>query len=343
MRLKKIEICGFKSFADRVTVKFDKGVTSIVGPNGCGKSNIADALRWVMGEQSAKSVRGDRMYDVIFAGSDKRKPLAFAEVILVLTEINGALPIDFEEVEIKRRLTRSGESEYSLNGHKVRLKDIQNLLWDTGSAFAQIGQGQVDRMVTLKPSERRYFFDEAAGISRFRQRRKEAKSKLDRTEENVKRLGDIHREVDKQKKVLEKQSHEARVFKDQKQRLEFLDKAVILEKWRRLQEGKENLKAKQQALLSKEEEYKELLLEKSKGKEGTLLDLKKVQARLAEHQETFYRLKGERDVLQMELQTAKDRTKEMGEQKGVLESELKALIRQKEKEARENKEKNKLS
>ena len=339
MRLKKIEICGFKSFADRVTVKFDKGVTSIVGPNGCGKSNIADALRWVMGEQSAKSVRGDRMYDVIFAGSDKRKPLAFAEVILVLTEINGALPIDFEEVEIKRRLTRSGESEYSLNGHKVRLKDIQNLLWDTGSAFAQIGQGQVDRMVTLKPSERRYFFDEAAGISRFRQRRKEAKSKLDRTEENVKRLGDIHREVDKQKKVLEKQSHEARVFKDQKQRLEFLDKAVILEKWRRLQEGKENLKVKQQALLSKEEEYKELLLEKSKGKEGTLLDLKKVQARLAEHQETFYRLKGERDVLQMELQTAKDRTKEMGEQKGVLESELKALIRQKEKEARENKEK----
>ena len=177
MRLKKLTILGFKSFADKTVLQFDSGITCIVGPNGCGKSNISDAFRWVLGEQSAKSLRGAKMPDVIFAGTNHRKPLNFAEVSLTLTDVQGSLPIDYEEVTITRRLHRSGESEYLLNGNQVRLKDLQTLFLDSGvgrNAFSIFEQGKLDQVISYSPVERRYIFEEAAGILRFLQRKKEA-------------------------------------------------------------------------------------------------------------------------------------------------------------------------
>ena len=206
MRLKKIIIHGFKSFADRVVVDFSEGITAIVGPNGCGKSNISDAFRWVMGEQSAKSLRGGKMPDVIFAGTSTRKPMNFAEVTLVLTDIKGALPVEYEEVAITRRLHRNGDSEYLLNRNPVRLKDIQGIFLDSGvgkKSFSIFEQGKIDEVINLGPMERRRIFEEAAGILRFLERKREALRKMKQTDENMTRVLDIHKEVEEQIKALE--------------------------------------------------------------------------------------------------------------------------------------------
>ena len=228
MRLKKIALLGFKSFADKTILHFDSGITCIVGPNGCGKSNIADAFRWVLGEQSAKSMRGNKMPDIIFAGTTHRKPLNFAEISLTLTDIQGALPIDYEEVTITRRLHRSGESEYLLNGNLVRLKDLHTLLLGSGigrNAFSIFEQGKLDQVISYSPQERRYIFEEAAGILRFLQRKKEALKKLEQADHNLARVQDIYLEVEKQISTLENQAKKARIFKEQKQELDLLEKA----------------------------------------------------------------------------------------------------------------------
>ena len=182
MELTAIEIVGFKSFPDKIRVEFGKGVTAIVGPNGSGKSNIADAVRWVLGEQSAKTLRGSRMEDVIFAGTERRKPLGFAQVTLFLGNEDRALPIDYDQVVIRRRLYRSGESEYMINGARCRLKDVQELLMDTGigkDGYSMIGQGQIDQLLSSKPQDRRLIFEEAAGITKYKTRREEAEKKLE--------------------------------------------------------------------------------------------------------------------------------------------------------------------
>lgn len=238
MRLKRLELIGFKSFADKTKLEFNDGITAVVGPNGCGKSNIADAFRWVMGEQSAKSMRGTKMPDVIFAGTTQRKALNFAEVTITLTDIEGMLPVIYEEVAITRRLHRSGDSEYFINRHPVRLKDIQSLLLDTGlgkDAYSIFEQGEIDRVINLPPLERRYIFEEAAGILRFLQRKKEALRKLEHTDLNVTRIRDIHKEVEKQIIVLEQQAEKAREYKDNKALLDYLEKAFLLTKWEAMQ------------------------------------------------------------------------------------------------------------
>ena len=198
MRLKRLKILGFKSFADLTKLNFDPGITAIVGPNGCGKSNIADAFRWVIGEQSPKSMRGGKMPDVIFAGTTHRKPLNFAEVSITLSDIGGRLPVDYDEIEITRRLHRSGESEYFINRHLVRLKDVQTLFLDSGmgkGAYSIFEQGEIDKVINLSPLERRYIFEEAAGILRFLQRKREALRKLEQSDLNISRVKDIHQEV----------------------------------------------------------------------------------------------------------------------------------------------------
>lgn len=238
MRLKKIEIIGFKSFADKTKLEFDAGITAVVGPNGCGKSNIADAFRWVLGEQSAKSMRGHKMPDVIFAGTTHRKPLNYAEVTITLTDVAGRLPIDFEEVAVTRRLHRNGESEYFINRHLVRLKDVQALFLDSGmgkDAYSIFEQGKIDQIINLSPLERRYIFEEAAGILRFLQRKKEALRKLEQTDLNVSRVKDIHKEVERQIIVLEEQAEKAREYKENKSVLDRLEKTLILTKWTGLQ------------------------------------------------------------------------------------------------------------
>lgn len=203
MFLKNIEIFGFKSFADRTRIEFADGITALLGPNGCGKSNVVDAVKWVLGEQASKAMRADKMEDVIFNGTESRKPLNVAEVTLTIANESGLLSLDMNEIAIKRRLYRSGESEYYINGAPVKLKDIRELFWDTGvgkAAYSVMEQGKIDQILSSKPEERRYIFEEAAGITRFKVRGAEAERKLEKTEENMRQiegiLGEVKRSYD---------------------------------------------------------------------------------------------------------------------------------------------------
>ncbi|MDR1042405.1 MAG: AAA family ATPase, partial [Clostridiales Family XIII bacterium] len=199
MYLKRVEIQGFKSFADPITIDFKGGVTCIIGPNGSGKSNISDAMRWVLGEQSAKMLRGGRMEEIIFAGTESRRPKGMAEVALVLDNSAGILPIDYAEVVIKRRLFRSGESEYFINSNQCRLRDVKELIMDTGigvDGYSFIGQGRVDKIVSDKPETRREVFEEAAGIIKYKGRKAEAQRKLDSAQIGLDRVGDIITDIE---------------------------------------------------------------------------------------------------------------------------------------------------
>ncbi len=232
MRLKRLELQGFKSFLDRTILNFEPGITGVVGPNGCGKSNIVDAILWVMGEQSPKHLRGDTMTDVIFAGSDSRSATSFAEVSLVLDRESVALAPTFsafdkgDEISITRRLYRDGHGEFLINRTACRLKDIHELFMDTGvgrRAYSIIEQGQIDRMINVKPEERRYIFEEVAGITKYKAKRKEAERKLDQTRQNLLRLQDIVTELEKQIRSLKTQATRARKYKELKSELETAD------------------------------------------------------------------------------------------------------------------------
>ena len=201
MYLKNIEVQGFKSFAQKINFEFHNGITGIVGPNGSGKSNVGDAVRWVLGEQSAKQLRGGNMQDVIFSGTELRKPLSFASVAITLDNSDHKLPVDFEEVTVTRRLYRSGESEYRINGSSCRLKDINEMFYDTGigkEGYSIIGQGQIDKILSGKPEERRELFDEAAGIVKFKRRKNTTLKKLEEEQQNLVRVTDILSELTKQ-------------------------------------------------------------------------------------------------------------------------------------------------
>ena len=215
MYLKEIEIQGFKSFADKTKVVFDKGVTAVVGPNGSGKSNITESLRWALGESSVKSLRGGKMPDVIFAGTESRKPLNYACVTVVLDNQDGFIQQAGKEIRVERHIYRSGDSEYKIDGKKVRLRDVHDLFMDTGlgrDSFSIISQGRVEEIFNSKPEERRAIFEEAAGVLKFKTRRKETETKLNQTQENLDRLEDILYELEGQIQPLEKQATVARRF-----------------------------------------------------------------------------------------------------------------------------------
>ncbi|HYG57301.1 MAG TPA: AAA family ATPase, partial [Symbiobacteriaceae bacterium] len=201
MYLKRLEVFGFKSFAEKTELDFGPGITAVVGPNGSGKSNVADAIRWVLGEQSAKALRGGNMADVIFAGSDGKKAMGFAQVSLVLDNADGRLGMGFHEVMVTRRVDRSGEGEYFINQVPCRLKDVQDLFLDTGVGkdnYSIIGQGKIDEILSSKPEDRRALFEEAAGISRYKARKREAQRRLEETEQNLLRITDIIGELGNQ-------------------------------------------------------------------------------------------------------------------------------------------------
>ena len=234
MELKRLEVFGFKSFADRTRFDFDSGVTIIVGPNGCGKSNVVDAVKWVLGEQSARSLRGREMADIIFAGSESRRSLGFAEATLAFDNTRGILPIGVAEVEVTRRLYRSGESEYLLNRKPCRLRDIRELFMDTGvgvDAYSLIEQGRVDVLLQSNPLERRIIFEEAAGISKYKAKRREAERKLARTEQNLLRLGDILEEVERRLRSVKYQAGKARNFVEYTNRLKELRLSYALSQY----------------------------------------------------------------------------------------------------------------
>lgn len=232
MYLKRIELQGFKSFADKTVIEVHQGITAIVGPNGSGKSNISDAIRWVMGEQSAKTLRGGKMEDVIFAGTQKRKPLGYAEVSLVLDNSTHFLPSEYNEVEITRRVFRSGESEYMINRNQCRLKDINEMFMDTGlgrDGYSIVGQGKIAEIVSSKGDERRQIFEEAAGISKYRYRKNEAERKLEHTEENLVRVRDILGELEERVEPLRKQSEKAIKYLDLREELKGIEISALLE------------------------------------------------------------------------------------------------------------------
>lgn len=231
MYLKSIEVQGFKSFANKIVFDFHNGITGIVGPNGSGKSNVADAVRWVLGEQSAKQLRGASMQDVIFAGTENRKPLSYAYVAITMDNSDHQLAIDFEEVTVARRVYRSGESEYLINGSPCRLKDVTELFYDTGigkEGYSIIGQGQIERILSGKPEERRELFDEAAGIVKYKKRKATAQKKLDSERENLVRVNDILSELERQVGPLEKQAEKAKIYLKKKEELKNYDVNMFL-------------------------------------------------------------------------------------------------------------------
>ncbi|MDD7024943.1 MAG: chromosome segregation protein SMC [Oscillospiraceae bacterium] len=260
MYLKSIEIQGFKSFANKILLEFHNGITGIVGPNGSGKSNVADAVRWVLGEQRAKQLRGASMQDVIFSGTELRKPLSYASVAITLDNSDHQLAVQFDEVTVTRRVYRSGESEYLINGAACRLKDINELFYDTGigkEGYSIIGQGQIDKILSGKPEDRRELFDEAAGIVKFKRRKLTAQKQLDEERQNLVRVNDIIAELEKQKGPLEKQSETARIYLKKKEELKLYDVNFFLaetEKSRLQQKELEEKKKNASLELSQTEE-----------------------------------------------------------------------------------------
>ena len=257
MYLKSIEIHGFKSFANKIVFQFHNGITGIVGPNGSGKSNVADAVRWVLGEQKVKQLRGASMQDVIFAGTELRKPQGFASVAITLDNSDHKLPVDYDEVTITRRIYRSGESEYRMNGSQCRLKDINELFYDTGigkEGYSIIGQGQIDKILSGKPEERRELFDEAAGIVKFKRRKTVAQKKLEDEKQNLVRVTDILAELEKQVGPLAKQSETAKEYLRLKEELKRCDANAFLAETAGIQTQLEELEEKETIVADQLEE-----------------------------------------------------------------------------------------
>ena len=239
MYLKSIEVQGFKSFANKIKFEFHNGITGIVGPNGSGKSNVADAVRWVLGEQRVKQLRGGSMQDVIFSGTENRKPLSYASVAITLDNSDHKLPVEYGEVTVTRKLYRSGESEYLINGTACRLKDINEMFYDTGigkEGYSIIGQGQIDKILSGKPEERRELFDEAAGIVKYKRRKNLSLKKLEEERQNLTRVNDILQELEKQLGPLERQSETAREYLKKKEELKTYDINMFLLEEERLRE-----------------------------------------------------------------------------------------------------------
>src|SRR2546423_11145516 len=285
MRLKKLILHGFKSFADRTEFAFASPIVGIVGPNGCGKSNVVDAFKWVLGEQSAKSLRGEAMLDVIFTGWGGRKPSGMAEVVLVFEtpkrdDGTRMLNVDVDEVAVGRRLYRDGSSEYQLNNQSSRLKDVRELFLDTGvgvDAYSVIEQGRVAALLEANPEERRLIFEEAAGISKFKQRKKEAQRKLEKVDQNLLRVNDIVEEVEKRLRSVKVQAGRARTYQEYSQRLAELRLTYALHDYHsqhtklaeleaksedaqfRLDDAAADLAAKQNELAEEREQFDRLL------------------------------------------------------------------------------------
>lgn len=258
MRFKKLELIGFKSFANKTTIVFEGGVTAIVGPNGCGKSNISDAIRWVLGEQSAKSMRGSSMEDIIFNGSSSADALNLAEVSLTLTNEDKLLAIDYDEVTITRRLHRSGDSEYLINKNVVRLRDINELLMGTGigtDSYAIIEQGKMDVILNSKPDDRRAIFEEAAGITKYKSKKKEALRKLEQTEQNLLRINDIIQEVKRQISSVERQAKKAEAYKNEFEHLKTLELSVASREFLLFETKRRDNEQSLESLKEQEQQY----------------------------------------------------------------------------------------
>ncbi len=298
MYLRALKLNGFKSFADQTTLDFQPGVTAIVGPNGCGKSNIADAIRWVLGEQSAKALRGGKMQDVIFEGADTRKPAQICEVAMLLTECEKQLGSEFHEIEIMRRVSRDGQSDYYFNGQPCRLKDIHKLFMDTGvgrTSYSIMAQGQIDQILSSKPEERRVVFEEAAGITKYKSQRREAMSKLALTEQNLARVSDVINEVGRQIGSLRRQAAKAMRYKRLSFRLRHLALAHGAHQWQQFSTVLAELDGRVAGLRSEAEARRATLSEKTSALDEQKAARATLTQRVQEAQQGVFDLRSQRE------------------------------------------------
>lgn len=341
MYLKNIEVHGFKSFAQKINFEFHNGITGIVGPNGSGKSNVGDAVRWVLGEQSAKQLRGGNMQDVIFSGTETRKPLSFASVAITLDNSDHKLPVDYNEVTVTRRLYRSGESEYLINGSNCRLKDIQEMFYDTGigkEGYSIIGQGQIDKILSGKPEDRRELFDEAAGIVKFKRRKNTTIKKLEEEQRNLVRVTDILTELTKQLGPLEKQAETARIYLAKRDELRILDVNLFLLEYdhtgKLLEELEEKLENAERELEETREAYDQTKAEYER-LEKELEDLNKRLDDLKEQQQenalTKQQYQGQIKILEEQIQSGRQNSEHYENRLNVLKDDLEKRAQEKEK------------
>ncbi|GGE41945.1 chromosome partition protein Smc [Pullulanibacillus camelliae] len=328
MFLKQLEILGFKSFAQKVTIDFVSGVTAVVGPNGSGKSNITDAIKWVLGEQSAKSLRGTKMEDIIFAGSDSKRSLNMAEVTLVLDNTDHYMNVDYTEISVTRRVFRSGESEFLLNGQRCRLKDIVDLFMDSGlgrEAYSIISQGKIDEILNSKAEDKRRIFEEAAGVLKYKTRKQSAEKKLDESQENLNRVEDILYELEGQVEPLEEQASIAKDYLEKKEQLEAIEVAVLAhdiqvthDKWEKHTETVQTLKEKEieQASVISSTEAKH---EKMRGHIQALdQSIEELQASLLLSSELLEKYEGNKKVLEERQKHAKENAEQLEERLEML-------------------------
>ncbi|MFZ1056531.1 MAG: chromosome segregation protein SMC, partial [Opitutaceae bacterium] len=338
MYLKALKLHGFKSFADPTTLLFEPGVTAVVGPNGCGKSNIADSIRWVLGEQSAKALRGGKMQDVIFEGAETRKPAQLCEVSMLLTECEKQLGSEFHEIEITRRVFRDGQGEYLFNGQACRLKDIHKLFMDTGvgrTSYSIMAQGQIDQVLSSKPEERRAVFEEAAGITKYKSQRREALGKLALTEQNLARISDVVGEVSRQIGSLKRQASKAMRYKRLAHRLRHLSLAQSALQHGRLTEALAGLEAKLGALRAEAEKRKSALDGQQSGIEAGKADRSRLNQRVQDAQEAVFDLRSQKEHAENAANLAKirrsglaDRLAGTRDTLGELEMQLRELAAQ---------------
>ena len=339
VHLKKIEIAGFKSFAERTVIEFDRGLTAVVGPNGSGKSNITEAIRWVLGEQSAKSLRGGKMPDIIFAGTTKRKPLNIAEVTVVLDNQQRFLPLDFAEVSVTRRLSRSGDSEFYINKQSCRLKDIIDLFMDSGlgkESFSIISQGKVEAIFNSKPEDRRGIFEEAAGVLKYKQRKRQAEQKLFETEDNLNRVQDIIFELETQLEPLQAQSEVAKDFLQLKEQLTSVDVGVTVAEIESLKAEWEEKEAQlvtlnqQLATVSQRIQTIEGQLTDLRDERSSLDEqLERAQTNLLRVTEGYQQAEGRKNVLAERSQNTAKTTTEYQRNLSGLETRLAAFLAEK--------------
>ncbi|MDR2941147.1 MAG: AAA family ATPase [Treponema sp.] len=329
MFLKRLTILGFKSFADRTDIAFSDGITALLGPNGCGKSNVVDSIKWVLGEHAIKSLRAEKMEDVIFGGTETRKPLNVAEVTLSIANETGLLPLDMPEVEIKRRLYRSGESEYFINGAQVRLKDIRDLFWDTGvgkTAYSVMEQGRIDQILSSKPEERRYLFEEAAGITRFKERGAEAERNLAKTEENVHQVEIILNEVKRSHDSLKTQSEKTMKYRTLRDEIfnNELDIQLLRLKQFRNERGERNETLKRRT--EDRDRIRAEMESENKALEAHMDEVNSMEARFVELQKNIYGLALEKNARENEVRLFNEQRSENKIKIGQNEEREKQII-----------------
>ncbi len=348
MHLKSIEIYGFKSFANKITFKFQEGITAIVGPNGSGKSNIADAVRWVLGEQSAKQLRSSKMEDVIFSGTEVRKPMSYAYVLITMDNSDHKLAIDYEEVTVGRRVYRSGESEYLLNGSVCRLKDITDLFTDTGvgkEGYSIIGQGQIDKVLSRKPEDRRELFDEAAGIGMYKKRKNATQKNLENERKNLVRITDILAEIEKRIEPLKKQSKDAKEYLAIYEELKKLEVNLFIIESDKVRNSKEEIESKtkivEESLQETRDKHASTRVEY--GRLENLLDsydkeIEKDKNLLSENKINIEKKEGDINLIKEQINSLKNQIKQYQERIESLSSEINIKVDDKDKYIQEKKD-----